>query len=434
MICKINGLEYKRTAELSKFLKKNNITVLEYFVKHENLIYDKCLICGENCKIKNFNNLKANFTKTCCSKKCQFELNKNIIVSDETKEKQRIKRVEYLKKRTGKTAWERRNNGDMSYIESVFYNKCMNSGIFHKYDVVNEYCEYPYFIDFAFINEKIAVELDGKQHFINNKRVEHDIKRDNILNEKGWRIFRINYEEVLNVNIINRLEKFISSDNIKNFENRLVLYKEYKENMLKNVKKIIKQEKNIDLNYIKKEKNIKILEKKVNKLNKTSEQNNVLIDLVLNSNIDFSVFGWVKKVSILINKKKVNVWMKKYMLDFYNENCFKRGMIEKTRKEKKDLLKNIKSDDIKNKLNIIKNSNIEFNKKGWRKDFIKLIDIDRQCINRFLLNYLPDVFFSIYNKESKTYINITGYDMCECGGSKYFESITCENCYKNNKK
>ena len=47
------------------------------------------------------------------------------------------------------------------------------------------------------------------------------------------------------------------------------------------------------------------------------------------------------------------------MLNFYNENCFKRGMIEKTRKEKKDLLKNIKSDDIKNKLNIIKNSNIE---------------------------------------------------------------------------
>lgn len=56
-------------------------------------------------------------------------------------------------------------------------------------------------------------------------------------------------------------------------------------------------------------------------------KNKSRIDLVLNSNIDFSKFGWVKKVSILINMKhqKVNNWMKKYMNDFYKENCFVRN-------------------------------------------------------------------------------------------------------------
>lgn len=50
------------------------------------------------------------------------------------------------------------------------------------------------------------------------------------------------------------------------------------------------------------------------------------ISQILNSNINFSKQGWVKEVSILINKQpqKVNMWMKKYMLNFYNDNCFKR--------------------------------------------------------------------------------------------------------------
>ena len=51
------------------------------------------------------------------------------------------------------------------------------------------------------------------------------------------------------------------------------------------------------------------------------------IELILNSNIDFSKFGWVTKVALLLNKppQKVNIWMKKYMPDFYNEKCFKKA-------------------------------------------------------------------------------------------------------------
>ena len=52
----------------------------------------------------------------------------------------------------------------------------------------------------------------------------------------------------------------------------------------------------------------------------------VKIDLVLNSNIDFSRQGWVSKVAKIIDKQpqKVNGWMKRFMNDFYEENCFKR--------------------------------------------------------------------------------------------------------------
>ena len=43
------------------------------------------------------------------------------------------------------------------------------------------------------------------------------------------------------------------------------------------------------------------------------------IEKVIRSNIDFTKFGWVKKVALLISKKhqKVNKWMKKYLPEIY---------------------------------------------------------------------------------------------------------------------
>ena len=64
----------------------------------------------------------------------------------------------------------------------------------------------------------------------------------------------------------------------------------------------------------------------VNRRNKAAIARNAdLVEKVKLSNIDFSKFGWVGKVAIVINKhsQKVNGWMKKYMPDIY-ENAFKR--------------------------------------------------------------------------------------------------------------
>ena len=52
------------------------------------------------------------------------------------------------------------------------------------------------------------------------------------------------------------------------------------------------------------------------------------IEKIVNSNIDFSKFGWVNQASKIINQKpqRVNQWMKRFMSDFYNDNCFKRKL------------------------------------------------------------------------------------------------------------
>lgn len=116
-------------------------------------------------------------------------------LSDKTKNKIRKARVEYLKKQTGKTAFERRFNGQMSYGEQKLHDLFVKNHIYEKYDVINEYCEFPYFLDFAFINEKVDVEFDGKWHFTERRQL-HDKKRDNYLQQKDWRIYRIAYHEI----------------------------------------------------------------------------------------------------------------------------------------------------------------------------------------------------------------------------------------------
>jgi len=50
------------------------------------------------------------------------------------------------------------------------------------------------------------------------------------------------------------------------------------------------------------------------------------VELIINSNIDFTKFGWVNQVAIIINKpsQKVSKWMNRIMPEFYENKCFKR--------------------------------------------------------------------------------------------------------------
>jgi len=69
----------------------------------------------------------------------------------------------------------------------------------------------------------------------------------------------------------------------------------------------------------KKDRGIAIIKKRENR-----------IKAILESGIDFEKFGWVKEVSKLtgINHQSVGVWMKRNMLEFYNENCFVRKPVQ----------------------------------------------------------------------------------------------------------
>jgi very-short-patch-repair endonuclease len=112
--------------------------------------------------------------------------------TENSKEKIRVKRIEFMKNNPDKTAWRTSN---LSYPEKLFLNKLKELKWDENYSIIREYCVFPYFIDFAFPNEKVAIEIDGSQHLLSNRK-ENDEKKDTLLMKQGWCVIRVTEKEV----------------------------------------------------------------------------------------------------------------------------------------------------------------------------------------------------------------------------------------------
>lgn len=109
--------------------------------------------------------------------------------TEETKKKLREIRLKYMKEHPENTAWRKRNLP--SYPEECFIKFLTENGYDKKYLIEREYSVFPFFIDFAFIDLKIAVEIDGSQHILDEERKEKDKIKDDTLIANGWRVIRI---------------------------------------------------------------------------------------------------------------------------------------------------------------------------------------------------------------------------------------------------
>lgn len=379
IISKIDGTQCKGLIGLSLNCHKNGITLLDYYIKYEGLVIPKCAICDHDSQFGGFKGDGPSFRKTCGNKKCLSELSSKRVVTEEQRENARKKRFEYLSKKSGKTAWERRSNGEMSFLEKWFFDEIIvENKLFNKYDVIYDYPVYPYFIDFAFLNIKLAVEVDGKCHFKNGVRVDHDIKKDNLLVEKGWKVYRIRFDEI---NDKTKKEFILFLDTIDN-----AIPKVYGNNLYRYFE--IKKKPRTRKEYFKDSKN-KFKEKQLPKIQK-----------VLDADIDFSKHGWVKKLAniIGITSSHINRWMKSYMPEFYEEKCFKkqdRGGTSRLRKygNKQQCIdaRNEKYDKEQNmKLEMI--NNIDPTKKGWILEVSRLIGMkSKPATYSWIKRFAPDL-------------------------------------------
>ena len=129
--------------------------------------------------------------------------------SEEAKLKMRNSRLKFMKEHPEKTAWRQKTP---SYIERKFEELLKDKGLDQKFLVYREYSVFPYYIDFAFIDLKIAVELDGSQHLL-KERKERDEQKDKLLLSKGWRIIRFTAKEILSEidNVYSELINFIGN-------------------------------------------------------------------------------------------------------------------------------------------------------------------------------------------------------------------------------
>ena len=140
--------------------------------------------------------------------------------TEESKKIMREKRLEFMKNNPEKTAWRLSN---VSYPEKLCIEYIEKNGLDKKYSIVREYSVFPYFVDFAFLNEMVAVEIDGSQHLL-PERKERDNKKDKLLNDLGWLVIRISEKEI-KTNIENVFNEIVSilKDNPKINNHRIGL-------------------------------------------------------------------------------------------------------------------------------------------------------------------------------------------------------------------
>ena len=72
----------------------------------------------------------------------------------------------------------------MSYPEEQFIKFLIEKGYSSKFLIKREFSVFPYYIDFAFVDLKIAIEIDGSQH-LEKSRMEKDKLKDKLLQQKG---------------------------------------------------------------------------------------------------------------------------------------------------------------------------------------------------------------------------------------------------------
>ena len=114
-----------------------------------------------------------------------------------------------MKENPEKTAWRTSN---LSYPEKVFLNKIKDIEYDKKYKIEREKSVFPFYIDFAFIEQKLAIEIDGSQHLLPD-RVLSDERKDTFLKENGWIIVRFTASEVIkNVDlVISKLDSLLNA-------------------------------------------------------------------------------------------------------------------------------------------------------------------------------------------------------------------------------
>lgn len=163
----------------------------------------------------------------------------------ETKEKMSKARKKFLKENPDKVPYLLNHVHKRKFASEEYFAECLKDSTF-----ILKYRLGTYELDFADVERKIDLEIDGNQHFVDERIVEHDKKRNDFMSKLGWTVIRIKWavfqaapkeekEEVikaiLNGYAINKDYVFVyssdlNSDFLKYFESKKIKVKKQKSN------------------------------------------------------------------------------------------------------------------------------------------------------------------------------------------------------------
>jgi len=173
--------------------------------KSKKIAIQKIKIC-EYCKEIFDNGFKLGGHKANCKKNHKFEKNKLIKkeklskiskgkkLSETHKNKISVSRKKYLDNNPGQIPYLLNHSSKESNPEKMFREQLENKRITGW---IQEYSIKRYSLDFAFLEKKIDVEIDGETHNIPSVAIK-DTERDITLSKMGWKIIRIKAKDIRN--------------------------------------------------------------------------------------------------------------------------------------------------------------------------------------------------------------------------------------------
>lgn len=180
-------------------------SLYDFYNKHRKTIKTRkkiCVICGKEFEPTRTQKNKISKSTT-CGDECMHKLRSNRSYYSQQK----------LIKEGKHKGWTTRNIE--SFAERFFKKVLENNKINYEFNkpieknklgIQENGC---YFLDFALSN-KIDLEIDGKQHKLEDRRA-HDKIRDERLTNNGWKVYRIEWKSLPKNNeyIKNEIDKFL---------------------------------------------------------------------------------------------------------------------------------------------------------------------------------------------------------------------------------
>ena len=87
-----------------------------------------------------------------------------------------------------------------SYPERYFRRVFKNEGL----DFTEQYQISLYQLDFADVERKIDIEIDGDQHYLDMRIAEGDKRRNAFLQSQGWTVYRIRWSDYKKMSLLDR--------------------------------------------------------------------------------------------------------------------------------------------------------------------------------------------------------------------------------------
>jgi len=112
--------------------------------------------------------------------------------TEETKNKIRDKRLKFLEENPDKVPYKLNHYSKGKSYAEQYWKIILES---HNIEFIEEYPIGLYSLDFAIVDKKVDLEIDGDQHHLDKRIVESDKRRDSYLECNGWSVIRIKWSD-----------------------------------------------------------------------------------------------------------------------------------------------------------------------------------------------------------------------------------------------